>query len=470
MKTNQLIALRSLFALICFLTLSVQTQAQAGKDAKPFFKAAVLQINCATIRFIHNEAGRKDVSSKLSCLSPESVFASIPEDEANSTGKVAHEIDKFGDKFKSSDKLSEKIDEVITFASKKIKSKKRKGDVEKLTSEFAKIKKDAMLDFDQNAVSVADQQEGPQSSMRVISPDNNSPAAETAITPQQEENPIEIVQEPAPAKSGTDWVGYLALALGIISLLLAGFTLFRLKNFLNDQAATPQSDLKSAGGAGLTDTASNIRLTENKLRTDISRLREQLEQRMSALEAVHQDNNRHSDFQHTDIRITPTTSQTMASEVPSSQISATSQQQVMPEDAPEPISGHQIGVIGNVGESDDAYAKEENNDPIFRYTSLAINGAYFTDSQLHNEPQADSVFEIQSIPEMSHHASYSLLNISKLITQALKEPQIYLDPYFEYSDSPEGKTRIILKVDGEGILSHEDDRWVIVSRGKIKFE
>src|SRR4051812_39400969 len=103
----------------CIITVSVfllGNVAFAQKDGKEDFNAAVDQINCETVKFIHREEGRKNAADKMECFTFESIYKSIPEDEASSTGRLCKDINHLKDKYSAKEDLGKQLDAVIAFA------------------------------------------------------------------------------------------------------------------------------------------------------------------------------------------------------------------------------------------------------------------------------------------------------------------------------------------------------------------
>ncbi len=213
-KTTMRFSLKHLLLLLIFAFNTGTIMAQAV--AKEVFGSAVDHINCETIRFIHREAGRAEVANNMDCLSFESIYKSIPADEAATTGALCKNINDYKNKFKEDKPLDAQLNAVIAFANAKIGAKKRKGNVEDFKASLEKIKKDA-LDAAKggNAAQTNKNTEDSKPSTDGKKDGQASSAADT--TP--------AIQEPAgnatkPAHK-TDWLGLLSLLVGLGALGLA---------------------------------------------------------------------------------------------------------------------------------------------------------------------------------------------------------------------------------------------------------
>src|ERR1017187_4903096 len=141
MRNLHAFILKSFLSLL-FIGANISfSNAQAAKEV---FNSTVDHINCETIRFIHREAGRAEVANNMDCLSFESIYKSIPPDEAKTTGALCKSINDYKNKYKADKLLDEQLNTVIAFANGKINAKKRKGNVEDFKASLEKLKKDAL--------------------------------------------------------------------------------------------------------------------------------------------------------------------------------------------------------------------------------------------------------------------------------------------------------------------------------------
>src|SRR5688572_14475654 len=154
--------------ILCF---NFNTQAQG--NAASVFEAAVDQINCETIKFIHREANRPEVANNMECLSFESILKSVPEDEGSTTGKLAKDINVIKSRYKAGQDIAPQLDAAIAVAVKKIESKQRKQNVPDFKNKLAEIRSDAL----KNAAALA----------------ANTPAAATPAA--EEEDAVETATE-----------------------------------------------------------------------------------------------------------------------------------------------------------------------------------------------------------------------------------------------------------------------------------
>ncbi len=207
------ISLKSLFLFILFASTINTIMAQATKEV---FSTAVDHINCETIRFIHREAGRAEVANNMDCLSFESIYKSIPGDEAGTTGALCKNINDYKNKFKEDKPLDAQLNTVIAFANAKIGAKKRKGNVEDFKASLEKIKKDA-LDAAKGTSTAGNA--GASSKPA----EETKPAEKTATTSDTSQPISEPAATENTAKTGhkTDWLGLLSLLVGLGALGLA---------------------------------------------------------------------------------------------------------------------------------------------------------------------------------------------------------------------------------------------------------
>ena len=208
------LSLKRLLLLIIFAFSTGTIIAQAvGKEV---FSTAVDHINCETIRFIHREAGRAEVANNMDCLSFESIYKSIPADEAGTTGALCKNINDYKNKFKEDKPLDAQLNAVIAFANAKIGAKKRKGNVEDFKASLEKIKKDA-LDAAKGGNSTAANKTSTDSKP-AETPKKDDKATTASDTAQAIAEPATGAAKPAHK---TDWLGLLSLLVGLGALGLA---------------------------------------------------------------------------------------------------------------------------------------------------------------------------------------------------------------------------------------------------------
>jgi hypothetical protein len=271
MKNLTLFPFFRLFALL-FFTFSLQLSI-AQTANKEVFNNAVDKINNTTIQFIHREQGRAEVANNMTNnLSYEAILKSIPADEAGSTGALCKKINEFKAKFKEDKPLDAQLNEVIKFADGKITSKHRKGNVEDFKAALETIKKDAI----ENAGAGGKKPETTATNTTPNATHSNTTGADTghAIAETASND------NATPAKRKTDWLGLLSLLVGLGALGLAYLAYSKVKNIPASGGGNSMNTGNNNSNKEAIDAAMReIRRLENKLNTDVSEIKRQLEEK-----------------------------------------------------------------------------------------------------------------------------------------------------------------------------------------------
>lgn len=281
---------RPLARLALLIALFISSVSAAfAQGAASVFEGAVDQINCETIRFIHREAGRSEIANNMECLSFESIYKSIPEDEASTTGQLAKNINAVKSKFSADKDLGTQLDAAISIAVKKIESKTRKGNIPDFKKKLADIKSDAI----KNAASLANGAEA--NNTEAGAADNNAADNNTAATTDENnENGIVIqpdgdndTKAPVTTKGGIDWLGWLSLVTALLALALAG------SNFLKKSPKKPAANVytpavndgENAYRAKDESAAIEIKNMEARMQQELNRLRAEFDDKIAAFTA-----------------------------------------------------------------------------------------------------------------------------------------------------------------------------------------
>jgi len=266
------LSLKRFLLFFAFAISASNMMAQAV--AKEVFSSAVDHVNCETIRFIHREAGRAEVANNMDCLSFESIYKSIPADEAGTTGALCKNINDYKNKFKADKPLDAQLNAVIAFANAKIAAKKRKGNVEDFKASLEKIKKDALDEAKGNTSTAATKSSSNDSKPAAAETKKDEKPAATADT-------TAAIAEPAGAAKPahkTDWLGLLSLLVGLGALGLAYITYSKVKKMeggsLHPVATT------FGNKAAKDDAMQEIQRVEKHLKAEIANLNKLVEEMM----------------------------------------------------------------------------------------------------------------------------------------------------------------------------------------------
>ncbi len=455
------------------------------KDGKADFGAAVDQINCETMKFIHREEGRKNVADKMECFTFESIYKSIPDDEINSTGKLCKEINHAKEKYNPKEDLGKQIDAVIALAYDKIKKKKRKGSVEEYKAHLEEYKKDALESFTAASTPKAEaktedkKDNQPKVSEAPKTDSSNAGAATAATESTKSNNSSEILpaEKNANSNSGT-MVGWAAIILSLISLILSAFALMRLKHFIDETEARmdePAPELSRPAAPLVRESPDNYKLLEMKFNDELRNMRTYFENKIAELSTQHNVEKAESadEPQFASSHVIEE-GHYIPEELPVPEPSeekneAPAENQPEVKFTPPPV---QVSLFGDLPLADQAAKSYEdeldtNLLPSYRFAALPVNGLF--DENLFTEHATnDSIFEIESYADVPGRAFFSFLNYPEVSAKVLANPQEYLDPYSHYEGSHEGKSRIIL-VD-EGILQLEDGHWHVSTKAHVRFE
>ena len=272
------ISMKRLFLFIIFACGISSAIAQATKEV---FSTAVDHINCETIRFIHREAGRAEVANNMDCLSFESIYKSIPGDEAGTTGALCKNINDYKNKFKEDKALDAQLNAVVAFANAKIGEKKRKGNVADFKASLEKIKKDA-LDAAKGTSAASNNATATKPA------EETKPAEKTAANVNSDT--AKAISEPVAtentAKTGhkTDWLGLLSLLIGLGALGLAYMAYSKTKK-LDGGSMHPMSTTYG-NKSNKDDSMAEIQKVEKYFKGEIATLNRLIEELMKTVPTV----------------------------------------------------------------------------------------------------------------------------------------------------------------------------------------
>lgn len=525
-----------------------------GQATKEVFNTAVDHINCETIRFIHREAGRAEAANNMDCLSFESIYKSIPTDEAGTTGALCKNINDYKNKYKEDKPLDEQLNAVIAYANAKIAAKKRKGNVDDFKASLEKIKKDAL-----------DAAKGTSTA------NTATPAAKTTEKPKAAASDTsQAISEPAATANTasnkghkTDWLGLLALLVGLGALGLAymaysnskksvkpgGYEnssandnnakeIQRVEKYFRSEIAAlqeiiqglvqnqsaqgktpaPQAPVKKEGPIGYIKDESAESGKQEKERSaekERSTKSEEREKDRSAEEERAKNEERRAQEEkakNEERRVQEEKAKREAQEAeakkqqeldakaeelnppshtgndaqtgtppPAShdlfgRSSATQEQQNIPSAQPETKAAADTqthAALGATVAAPEPFMPEKEYEdgeavPFYKFTGLPNEAGYFESNSFTDEPEKDSVYEIEMYEDVPEKAFFSIRSNADVIRRAIQDPQTYLAPCCTYTDDPAGKHTIVLVE--EGMLRKENNRWVVYEKAKINFE
>lgn len=423
--------------------------ALAQTDTRADFNSAVDQINCETIKFIHREANRGDVADKMQCFTFESTYKTIPEDEAKTTGQLSKKIEDFKGKFKTEEDLGQQLDKVIEFATGRIKAKKRKGNVDDFTARLNDIKQEALENINTAAP--------------LASADDTA----NRITVAEDE---EILPEGTRSadESATNWLGWLSLLLSLISLFIAGYVLFRVRNIIVDADEKISRLENETGNRPVTplvnESSGNYRLLENKLHEELRKVRQEMNDKIAAVSASAGNAADTSAAAFEEFEFTPEELEPTDEDIDTNIEEIKEPQQTKPQHAETSAVEPERTIVAS--SLDDAVAGEML--PVYKYAGLPAHEGYFTDDDITEEPQEDSIFEIEMYEDVGDRAFLSVLNYTQVMEKVLGNPEKYLDPFCRYEQEPAGKNKIILLE--EGLLQRQGNMWIIAEKIRVRFE
>ena len=449
------------------------TSAFAQKDGKADFNAAVDQINCETMKFIHREEGRKSVADKMECFTFESIYKSIPEDEISSTGKLCKDINHTKDKYNPKEDLGKQLDLVIAMAYGKITKKKRKGDIEEYKTKLEEYKKEAIESFNQVSAPTAAAKPDPKHDAAATAdkPKPDSPAVAVKPEPAKNNASNEILPVDKPkSENNSGIVSWAALILSLIAMAISAFGLLRLKHFIDETEARrdePTPELTRPSAPLVRESPDNYKLLEMKFNDELRSMRAYFEGKIAELSASQKE------AKAEEIQFASSTVIDEGHYVPEED----NKEEVIPE-TPEPEHTNEFSppvqatLFGEtIGTEIPSKHFEEELDtnllPSYRFAALP-EGGVFDDTLFTESASADSIFEIESYSDVPGRAFFSILNYAEVVSKVIADPATYLEPFCIYEGSPEGISRIILL--DEGILQQENNKWRVTTKAHVKFE
>jgi hypothetical protein len=509
-----------------FLMFAFHAELSAQKDGKADFAAAVDQINCETVKFIHREAGRNATADKMECFTFESIYKSIPDDEASSTGRLSKDLNNYKAKYNAKEDLGKQLDVVIAYAENKITKKKRKGSVEDYKARLAEDKKEALESFNQSAAEPAanGKKDNEKKEPAVGAHHDDSAKATTRTETKSSEN-TEIMPADSAPKEGNyapSWLGWLALIASLLSLGFAAYALSKLNGIANSGGAArnePAPEYTRPSAPLVRESPDNYKLVEMKLNDEIRNLRSYFEGRLTEMNAAMQakapeeeykPSLKEFEFSPADLEeetfqpivgtTAPVEQTTVSAEEEEKAPTPAETKEEEPKEAthkkeepevkadepptavddngimPTPIQPSLFGMSDEDAKTPIAVATKNFEDeldtsllPTYRFSALSADGKHFNESQFTEDKAPDSIFEIESYADVPGRAFFSVLNYPAVVEKVLADPATYLEPYCNYEgDDPKGKTRIVLLE--EGILQKEDGNWLINNKAHVKFE
>lgn len=440
--------IKKVLFLFCILT-PILSDAQ---ELKKKFSEAVDAINCATIKFIHNERGRLKEAG-MECFSGyEGILKTIPEDEMSTTGKLAKEINAFKTKYNPDADFGKQLDKVISYSSNKITSKPRKGDKEKFKSDLTAIKTDAMAGIKSaGETSVSSENSKPTSDTTQI--------ASTTSTPNEES---EIMPELSPATS-INWLGWAAFVLSLIAIFVC-FLLYMNFKRLSEEVMAWQNDPANKVTISNDNTSLNLKNLEQKMEGEILKLDEKVNNLNALFKTA-------SPKMTDEYRVTPDLDTESQSTEPK-------REYTLPIELENRFNSEEdveAAVESNSKSNDEIIRHElvlEDSDseellPLYKYSSIPEKGR-FTDENFTTSPEEDSIFEIEMYKNNPNKAFFSILPYHEVVEKAFSNPELYLIPYCRFEQEPSGKNKISLIE--EGMLEKVQNEWVIVEKARIKLD
>ncbi len=514
-----------LFILLVICLLSAAMPAFAQPNAQSVFNSTVDQINCETIRFIHREAGRAEIANNLNCFSFESILKSIPEDEARTTAALAKDIEAFKTKYKSGDELAVQLDNVISFANKKIEAKPRKGNVADFKQKLQGYRKDAI-----------DNISGPSTT---AAPQNQpAPGGGSIDEDLGEEGGIILTDdEPQEAPGNTGWLTYLSLLIGLLSLGLSAYLFSKIGQLSRARSAMPVAAPEPEGnkprGPLVNESMANYQLLETKMYQEIARISREFDDKLAAVTAstgyTQPENYTASPTTSTVKETTPPFIPTPVDQA-DAPILTTEERVQTSEPKPETIADSNITEVFNNTEDDEndvpkpdvdfaaadeeetieddyageKYAEEEqpvenisaqntvrsdnasNMPPVaaaniaddeeedgialpdYKYLGLPLQDGSFAPQSFTDAPSAESLYEVEMYEDVPNKAFFSPLLYPEVIEKALSDPETYLAPCCMFLNEAAGKQ--VITVIEEGRLRRQGERWYIYEKARIRFD
>lgn len=251
----------------------------AQTNALSVFEGAIDQINCETIRFIHREANRPDVANNMECLSFESILKSIPEDESNTTGKLARDINTIKSRYKADKDIGPQLDAAISVAVRKIESRPRKQNI----PDFKKKLEDIKAETVKNAQALT---ENTPSETAPPVEDNEAVTEEEAVTDDGNINLLPDEENgTTPSEGGSNWLGWLSLIISLLALVLAGYALLKKGQKSSPRNAyAPMANTEMMEANRQRDDA-DIKDLETKMYRELKRMQDEFDEKISAITA-----------------------------------------------------------------------------------------------------------------------------------------------------------------------------------------
>ncbi|MGZ5280922.1 MAG: hypothetical protein ACXWEY_01470 [Bacteroidia bacterium] len=485
--------------------------AYSQQNTQSVFNSTVDQINCETIRFIHREAGRAEIANNMECFSFESILKSIPEDEARTTAQVSKDIEAFKTKYKADGDLGAQLDNVISYASKKIEAKPRKGNVADFKQKLLNFKKDAL-----DNIAGADAGSG---NAAATTPSTGGIDEET-----DEESGIVLTdEEETEAPGDTGWLTYLSLLLALLGLGVSAYLFTRLGKLSKELYANKHAFVEPEGNRPrmpqANESAASIKLLETKMQQEIDRISREFDDKLAAITASTgytqpESYNQKKDIEEDeDIEFLPTpidqadapiltTQERIAEPVIEEEEEETPLPVVMEEVVEEDEDEDEIitedeelaeeedlekeAAIQNTFRSDDSSAiptpvpqptqnitsEEEDEEgvalPDYKYIGLPLHDGSFTPQSFTDSPTQESLYEVEMYEDVPNKAFFSPLLYPEVIEKAIQDPEKYLAPCCMFLNEPAGKH--LITVIEEGRLRRQGERWYIYEKARIRFD
>lgn len=415
-----------IFLFVSFLSFSQVDNNEVLK----IYNSSVLDCNCATLKLVHQDAGRNDVASNLNCNTFEAILASIPSNEKSTTYSLSKKIEDYQKKYADEDLTNRSVfenalDDLIKYCTDRINAKERSVSTQEFENAMVNIKLEALQNFD---------------------------ALET-ITPN---TVAETPQENTSKSDSTFWF----LISVIVSIIALAFSLLAfIKKSKVELGDVENSYLK--GKSVLNSMSPNsLEELEEKLKNKIKQNYSETIHRIERLDYLVRELKSKLDEKEQDnlnIEVKEVVDE-IEHEINTIQENTVFETE---EDIEEEIE---------IDSNTDYQEFLNLNRNVFFYAPLAQNG-FLEHSTLNAAVQDNSVFEVEINKNNPEEASFSFLGELNDLNTIIGDPITFLYPFAdcfqEIDPDQEYQSVIVLQ---PGMLIKQNEIWVVTKKIVIELE
>jgi hypothetical protein len=490
---------RAASLLVSLLLLAAGSHAQTTLG-QPTLDEQKVQIWCATVRYVYDDNGRANLKGKLQCSSSLKAFeASIKADSQRVYSGLYQPLEGRGIMYKGLGSNTSRLQKLTTEIINRLKSSPtRRADPARM-QRLATLEA-ALKNYVDNGTPIGDLSAN-EAAADPEADDASALTDEATANAPADAGPAEAgITTPAPPTSSgagdslmNKFFGPLALILSLLSLVL--YVLLRSSiGTLGDRLGRHRSDIDSVKAAALSSPASSgaapsERLTPTQKREVEQMVQQRLEEEMQKLRSQLQaaapvvavaaptapQPTSPASAPGPEYQQPVPAAPLVAAPQPAPVYSAPTQPAEVPGPPPVIPAGPPSASLHDEFESLVPPVQLPAPEPYvtpapvsqIRYVKVPVNGA-FSEYDLSDEPQHDSIYEIRLNPQQPDTATFRVTQNPQIHAYAIQSAQYSLREACSYQQPAGPVSRIVNEKDG--VLRRIGGAWQIEQKAAIRFE